>query len=59
MGDRISREEFARRVHDQLRYALDNDLLTNDQMRELIKILGPVAERAKHGGPRAAEVERN
>lgn len=58
-GPRISREEFAQQVWDDMRAALDNDRLTNDQLRALIKILRPVAERAKHGGPSAAEVERN
>jgi len=42
---------FAQRVWDDLRAALDNDLLTNDEMRAIIKILRPVADRAKHGGP--------
>jgi hypothetical protein len=55
----VSREEFAQRVWDELRAALDEDRLTNDEMRTIIKILQPVAERAKHGGPKAAEVERN
>lgn len=57
--ERMSRDEFAQMAFDALRVALDNDLLTNDEMREIIKILQPVAERAKHGGPSAAQIERN
>jgi len=46
-------------VWDDLRAALDNDLLTNDEMRAIIKILRPVGGSRKHGGPSAAQVERN
>lgn len=62
-SERMNRDEFAQQVLDELRAALDDDRLTNDEMRMLIKILRPVAERsrqrARHGGPSAAQIERN
>lgn len=59
----MNREEFGQQVLDELRAALDNDRLTNDELRAVIKILRPAAERARQrrrdGGPSAAQVERN
>lgn len=59
----MNRDEFAQQVLDELRAALDDDRLTDDEMRMLIKILRPVAERTRRrdrdGGPSAAQIEQN
>jgi truncated hemoglobin YjbI len=59
---RISRHEFTH-VWDLLQAAIDEDILDEDQLRELIAILEPAAElarqRERHGGPSPAEAELN
>lgn len=55
----MNRDEWGQQVLDDLKAALANDLLTDDELRAVLRILRPVAERARHGGPTAAQIERN
>jgi hypothetical protein len=59
----MNRDEFAQHLLDELQLALDEDRLTEDQIEAITAILKPAAERAKHraehGGPSAAEIEKN
>lgn len=59
----MNRDQWAQYALDQLRHALDNDLLSEEQLRAILAVLGPVVERAKHqaehGGPTTAEIESN
>ena len=47
----MNQDEWAQQVLDQLQVALDDDLLTKDEMRAITDILKPAAERARHGDP--------
>ena len=55
----MNRREWVEGVLDQLRDALDNDLLAGDDLRAVAGILRPAAERARHGNPSAVQIEQN
>jgi hypothetical protein len=61
--DRINRQEFTQRIWDQLQTAIDEQLFTVDELRAMIAILEPAAERVRQrgqsDGPSSAEVECN
>ena len=50
---------WVRQVLDQLRGALGNDLLSEEEGRAAIYILKPAAEPAWHDHPDAAKVEKD
>lgn len=53
----VTRDELGRQVLDQIQAALNNDLLSEDEMRALLEIVKPVVERTGHGI--SGEVEGN
>ncbi len=55
----MNRRDWAQYVLDQLRDALDNDRLSEDELRVVAYILRAAAERARTRNPDAAAIEQN
>lgn len=56
---RMSQAEFAEMVHAKLMAAIEDDTLSEVQLRAILALLEPAVERAKHGGPTGAQIEKN
>ncbi len=55
--DRIPIDQFKQQVWDRLRDAVKNDELTADELKALLAILEPIAERKKQGGLQGSVIE--